>query len=118
MAGSHGGFSCILCEFGPRLRTNHECYLLLLEMLVAVVGAGDRALSSCAAAHVKKRFDLAFADSIPYTRETNSDSISLNHFCRNRSAKLLRYEWEKDKGRGAEMSCLFTDPVASERTVI
>ncbi len=41
MARSHGGFSCTLCEFGPCLRTHQECYLLLFEMLVAVVGAGD-----------------------------------------------------------------------------
>lgn len=34
-------FSCTLCEFGPCLRTNQECYLLLFERLVAVVGAGD-----------------------------------------------------------------------------
>lgn len=39
MAGWHG---CTLCEFGPRLRTHQECYLLLFEMLLAVVGAGDR----------------------------------------------------------------------------
>lgn len=32
--------------------------------------------------------------------------------------KLPRYEREENGGRGAEMSCLFTDPVASERTVI
>lgn len=42
MAGSHGGFGCTLCEFGPCLRTHQECYLLLFEMLVAAVGAGDR----------------------------------------------------------------------------
>lgn len=35
-------FSCTLCEFGPCLRTNQGCYLLLFERLVAVVGAGDR----------------------------------------------------------------------------
>lgn len=42
MAGSHGGFSCTLCEFGPCLRTHQECYQLFFEMLVALVGAGDR----------------------------------------------------------------------------
>lgn len=77
MAGSHGGFRCTLCEFCPCLRTHEECYLLLVEMLVAAVGAGDR-VEFFASAHVKKRFDLAFADSISYTRET--DSISFNHF--------------------------------------
>lgn len=29
----------------------------------------------------KRRFDLTFADSIPYTWEMYSDSVSLNHFC-------------------------------------
>lgn len=42
MTGSHGGFSCTLCEFGPCMRTQQECYLLLFEMLVAVVRAGDQ----------------------------------------------------------------------------
>lgn len=54
MAGSHVGFICTLCEFGPCLRTHQECYLLSFEMLVAVVGAGDRVEFLCRCSRQKR----------------------------------------------------------------
>lgn len=44
-----------------------------------------------------ERFDLAFADGLPYTGERNSDSMTLSHFCHMLRAKLLRYEWQSSK---------------------
>lgn len=41
-ARPHAGFRCALCEFCPCLRTYQECYLLSVEILVAVIGRGDR----------------------------------------------------------------------------
>lgn len=83
-----------------------------------MLSALGRRLSSVSPLQCASRRDLifSFAGSIPYTGK--SDSISLKHFSWNQGAQLLRYEWEEDGGRGAEMSCLFTDPVDSQRTVI
>lgn len=95
-------------KFGPCLRTHQECYLL---------SVGDWAqFLHCSARASRRDLIFSFAGSIPYTRK--SDSISLKHFSWNQGAQLLRYEWEEDGGRGAEMSCLFADPVDSQRTVI
>lgn len=47
-----------------------KCWYLLLEEVIES--------SSCSPAHVKKRFDLACADSIRYTRETGSISLKRN----------------------------------------
>lgn len=79
---------CTLCEFGPCLRTHQECYLLSVEVLVAVVGTVIE-LSSSTAAHVKKRFDLSFSDSIPYTGGGVRFQFSLTFPYK---AQLLRYE--------------------------
>ena len=62
-------------------------------MLVAVVGAGDRVEFLAPLLTSKRDLISPFADSIPYTRETNSDSISL--FCisaETEEPKILRYE--------------------------
>ena len=63
---------------------------LLLRMLVADVGAGDRAellrCSSC-----RKRDLISFSRTASRA-PGETDSISQSRFCRNGGAKLLRYE--------------------------
>lgn len=118
MADSHVGFSCTLYEFGPCLRTHQECYLPLFEMLVAVVGAGDRVefLRHCSRQKRDLISPLQTASLTPGRRTQIPFLLTIS--AETEEPKILRYEWEKDGVRGAEMSCLFTDPVASERTVI
>lgn len=79
----------------PRLRTNQECYLLRL-----VAGTGDRAellmLTSA------ERFDLGFEDS---------------SLCTGRRS-LLSEPSKTLNERNTWMSCLLTDPVATQGTLI
>ena len=83
-----------LYGFGPRLRTNQECYLPVAG------GTGDR--TELLRVTSAERFHLGSADSSLCTG---------THALLSNPSKTLN-------GRNTRMSCLLTDPVATEGTVI
>lgn len=92
-------------------RTRQECYLLPFDMLQRFVGAGDRAeLSHCCS---RQRSDKIS----PSLGPGRLSRLRFNPFCRNRWSPSLRREY-KESGGGSELSCLFTDPLASKWTVV
>lgn len=105
-------FTCALCELGARLRTNQECYLLF-DWLVAVVEAGARLEFLCCWSRRQRDLILPLQTaSLTLGRGTQIPCLSAI------SAKSSEPNSFDMNGRVAKMSCLFTDPVARERTVI
>lgn len=63
--------------------------------------------------------ELSFCAAAPVHQGTQTlIPFLFTNSAENEEPKIPRYEWETDGGKEAEMSCLFTDPVASERTVL